>query len=211
MSTKVFISFVSVFILCHAVKWIPNIWEWAQTGDNPVSRDVFKKKELNCDHLFRFGVFIKVLITMLIQSLNKVTAEKFYWSHKIWCVAKVLNFQPFNQLWLNCCTPIDHLYYCLFRKLYTAAIQQRLPYWPLGPIKISSPLALLSTALTHSRGVNIQRSRTVCILIGKGLDLGIKFLTKLSCTNLTGCPDHQGSWSYNQHNSQELPGVNIQR
>ena len=39
-------------------------------------------------------------------------------------------------------------------------------------------------------GVNIQRSRTVCILIGKGLDLGFKFLTKLSCTNLTGFPDH---------------------
>ena len=101
-----------------------------------------------------------------------------------------VNIQPFNNWWLNSCTLIDPLYYCLFRKLYTAAIQQRLPYWPLGTIKISSPLALLSTALTHSRGVNIQRSRTVCILIGKGLDLGFKFLTKLSCTNLTGFPDH---------------------
>ena len=28
----------AVFILCHAVKWIPNIWEWTQTGDNEVGQ-----------------------------------------------------------------------------------------------------------------------------------------------------------------------------
>ena len=42
----------------------------------------------------------------------------------------------------------------LFSKLYAAVYQQRLPYRPLGPIKISSPLALLSTAHTHSRGAS---------------------------------------------------------
>ena len=59
-------------------------------------------------------------------------------------------YPTLQPLWLNCCTLIDPLYYCLFRKLYAAASQQHLPYRPLGLIKISSPLALLSTAHTHS-------------------------------------------------------------
>lgn len=33
--TQISIAIVAVFILCHAVKWIPNIWEWTQTGENP--------------------------------------------------------------------------------------------------------------------------------------------------------------------------------
>ena len=28
--------------------------------------------------------------------------------------------------------------------------------------------------------------------MGKGVDLGFKFLTKVSCIILKGCPDHQG-------------------
>jgi len=36
--TLISIAIVAVFILCHAVKWIPNIWEWTQTGDNEVGQ-----------------------------------------------------------------------------------------------------------------------------------------------------------------------------
>ena len=43
------------------------------------------------------------------------------------------------------------------------------------------------------------------------LDFGFKFLTKLSCTNITGCPDHQESSADAKDYCQELLGVHIQR
>ena len=45
----------------------------------------------------------------------------------------------------------------------------------------------------------------------KGVDLGFKFLTKVSCIILKGCPNHQGYSQDTQDNSQELSGVHIQR
>ena len=60
-------------------------------------------------------------------------------------------------------------------------------------------------------GININRWRTAFILMDKWLDLGFKFSTKLSCTILAGCPDHQESSVDTQDNCQELPGVHIQR
>ena len=47
--------------------------------------------------------------------------------------------------------------------------------------------------------------------MGKGVDLGFKFLTKVSCIILKGCPDHQGYSEDTQDNCQEHHGFNIQR
>jgi len=31
------VGIVAVFITCHTVKWVPNIWELAQLGDQPIA------------------------------------------------------------------------------------------------------------------------------------------------------------------------------
>ena len=33
---QISVGIVAVFILCHAVKWVPNIWELLQVGDHEV-------------------------------------------------------------------------------------------------------------------------------------------------------------------------------
>ena len=45
----------------------------------------------------------------------------------------------------------------------------------------------------------------------KGVDLGFKFLTKVSCIILKRFPDHLGYSEGTQDYCQENPGVNIQR
>ena len=48
-------------------------------------------------------------------------------------------------------------------------------------------------------------------MMTKGVDLGVKFLTKVSCIILKWFPDHLGYSEGTQDYCQEHPGVNIQR
>ena len=40
-NTQISLAIAGVFLVCHSVRWIPNIWELQQTGTSAVSPEKF--------------------------------------------------------------------------------------------------------------------------------------------------------------------------
>ena len=40
-NTQISLAIAGVFLVCHSVRWIPNIWELQQTGTSAVSPDYY--------------------------------------------------------------------------------------------------------------------------------------------------------------------------
>ena len=67
------IYFLPVFILCHAVKWIPNIWELLTSVDDEV------KKQTSFDHFQMYHTaYIKFQI---VTRLYRLYNYSFYGLH----------------------------------------------------------------------------------------------------------------------------------
>ena len=67
------IYFLPVFILCHAVKWIPNIWELLTSVDDEV------KKQTSFDHFQMYHTaYIKFQIVTRLYRLYNYSSRSTY-------------------------------------------------------------------------------------------------------------------------------------